>query len=86
MSVCTVDGVPVTLSKRGRLVHLSDLPEGVDPDHEILAIPEIDFRVSGEARLTLKGAAEDMLVHHATLHPSDGCEWAEVLERAIRSA
>jgi hypothetical protein len=86
VSVCAVDGVEVTIAKRGNLVHLADLPKGVDPDHVIVAVPGSDYGRGREARFTLKGAAEDMLIHHATLHPADGCEWAAALERALRTS
>lgn len=84
--VCATDGVPVGAAKSGRFVHLDDLPHGVDPDHEIEAVPWSDFFASEDRRVTLKGAAEDMLAHHATLHPASDCPWAEVLGRALKSA
>ena len=84
--VCVVDGVEVTNSKSGRLVHIGEIPKGIDPDHEINAVERERFdRVLG-AKFDLKAAAEEMLLHHATLHPADGCEWHERLERALRSA
>lgn len=86
MSVCVYDGVPVTVSSRGVLVHLDSLPKGVEPDHDVIAVPEIDFRLFEEKRFSLKAAAEDMLAHHATLHPEAGCEWAVALQQALRSA
>jgi hypothetical protein len=86
MSVCGACGVPIASAKTGRLVHLSDIPDGINPDHEIVSVPETDFRVGAEARITLKAAAEDMIHHHATLHPDSGCPWAETLRRALRSA
>ena len=85
MSVCGVCGVLATEARSGRLVHLDDIPDGV-PVHEIFVVAESDFREGAEKRFTLKGAAEDMLLHHATLHPSEGCEWAEVLRRALKQS
>lgn len=86
MSVCGICGVLVATAKSGRLVHLDDIPKGSDPDHEIVAIPVSDFVLAQGGRVSLKGAAEDMLAHHATLHPESGCAWAEVLRRALASS
>ncbi len=86
VSVCGSCGVAIAAAKNGRLVHLDDLPKGSDPDHEIVAVATSDFVQAEESRFTLKGAAEDMLAHHATLHPATECEWAEVLRRALVSA
>jgi hypothetical protein len=84
MPVCLVDGVDVGAAKSGRLVHLGDLPKGVDPDHDVIAVPFDDFIRVTEGRISLRAAAEDMLAHHATLHPAKECQWAAVLERALR--
>ena len=86
MSVCEVCGVLVTKARSGRFVHLDDIPDGINPDHWIISVDASDFREGAEKRLTLKGAAEDMLLHHATLHPVKGCEWAEVLLRALKQS
>jgi hypothetical protein len=86
VTICGRCGIPITVAKSGRLVHLDDLPKGIDPDHEIAATTQSDFEAYQDYRFTLKGAAEDMLAHHATLHPSSECEWAAVLRRALRSA
>lgn len=86
MVVCRVCGVPVTNARSGRLVHLDDIPDGVDPSHEIEATSGADFLENMGARLTLKGAAEDMLAHHAVLHPEQDCEWAKLLRRALESS
>jgi len=83
---CAVDGVPVAANKAGRLVHLDAIPEGVDPDHEVTEEEPAAFRAREDARVTLRGAAEDMLAHHAALHPTHGCEWAVALEEALRMA
>jgi hypothetical protein len=85
VSVCGTCGVVIGLAKNGRLVHLDELPKGSSPDHEITAVSSSDFFVAEDYRFTLKGAAEDMLVHHATLHPAAECEWAAVLQRALKS-
>lgn len=86
MSVCAACGVLVTVAKSGRLVHLDDIPKGVDPQHEVVAVAEADFSRAEDYRFTLKGAAEDMLAHHAALHPASDCEWAAVLRRALALA
>lgn len=84
--VCATCGVAVTNAKSGRLVHLDDIPKGFDSDHEIAATSSVDFLERAHQRLSLKGAAEDMLVHHGTLHPDSDCPWAAVLRRALESA
>jgi hypothetical protein len=84
--VCAVDGVELAESRSGALVHLDAIPKGVDPDHEVESVDYTVYALATEQRSALKTAAEDMLVHHATLHPAEGCEWAERLERAARSA
>jgi hypothetical protein len=86
MSVCAVDGVLISVTKRGGYVHLGDLPKGVDPEHEIRITSEDDFHRNAGARLSLKGAAEDMLTHHTSLHPAESCEWAKALELALRTS
>ncbi len=85
MIVCGICGVPVGAAKNGRFVHLDDIPQGVNPDHEITPVPSSDFFNAEDYRFTLKGAAEDMLAHHATLHPASDCPWAVVLQRALKS-
>jgi hypothetical protein len=86
MAVCRTCGVQVTNAKSGRLVHLDDIPTGFSPDHEIVATSAADFLESAHARVSLKGAAEDMLAHHDALHPGSECPWADVLRRALASA
>ena len=86
MNICGRCGSRIAIAKSGRLVHLDEIPKGVDPDHEIAATTESDYAAQYDYRFTLKGAAEDMLAHHATLHPSSECEWAVLLRRALRSA
>lgn len=85
MSVCATCGVTVTEARTGRLVHLDDIGASFG-EHVIVAVAELDFERGMGARYTLKGAAEDMLAHHATLHPAEGCEWAEVLRRALKQS
>lgn len=86
MIVCALCGVPVTIAKNGRLVHLDDIPEGFPAEHEIHTVPIHDFVASAQSRVTLKGAAESMLAHHGTLHPDSECQWADVLRRALASS
>lgn len=80
--VCATDGVPVTANRLQRLVHLGELPKGTDPDHEIRAVAPAEFASGAGAKLDIRAAVEDMLAHHATLHPVSDCEWARVLARA----
>lgn len=86
MAVCRTDGTEVAESRSGRLVHVAGLPDGVDPDHEIVAIEEADYRAARQERSNLRLAAEELLVHHATIHPLADCEWASRLRTALRTA
>ncbi len=86
MSVCGNCGILVVEAKSGRLVHVDDLPKDADPNHEIVPVAAADFIHDAEMRYSLKAAAEDMLVHHASFHPASDCPWVVVLERALRSA
>ncbi len=83
--VCGVDGVPVGRSRFGRWVHLDDLPEKTDPEHEVQAVNASRYNAMQMSGTSLRLAAADMLRHHSTLHPDVGCEWAAALMNALRS-
>jgi len=83
--VCMTDGVSVVVSRAGPLVHVDELPPHTD-EHVIAPVNKDWWWEHVGARSALKAAAEDMLAHHATLHPSAGCEWAEKLGRAVKTA
>lgn len=87
-TVCRVDGVQVVQGgiTRTRWFHTDDLPRGVDPEHEVDPMPQAEYDAARQARSELVAAVDDLLLHHATLHPLDGCDWAARVRHARRSA
>lgn len=83
-AVCAVDGVLVGRSRSGRWIHLDDLPEKTDPEHEVQPVNASRYNAAQLSGMSLRLAATDMLRHHATLHPDVGCEWAANLMNALR--
>ena len=86
MIVCATCGVEIAEAKNGRLVHLDDIPLGYDLFHDIQAMHDSEFQGKAIDRILLKGAAEDMLIHHATLCPASTCQWSKSLQRAIKQS
>jgi len=82
--VCAVDGIQIGLARSGVFVHLDALPKGVDPEHCIVSVTLADYAHGVDSRDVMREAAQDMLLHHATFHPSAECEWAQRLARALR--
>jgi hypothetical protein len=85
MNCCAVDGVAIGESRSGRLVHLGELPKGVDPDHDIVAIAASEYADEVAVNSDLKSAVEDLILHHATLHPLTECVWTDRVHSALRS-
>jgi hypothetical protein len=81
--VCAVDGVALVQSKTGRWVHVDGIPREADPDHEPRPVESEEYARVTERVFGLKAAAEGMLAHHNSLHPADGCPWAERLVLAL---
>jgi hypothetical protein len=82
VSVCGTCGVEIAEARNGHLVHIDNIPRGFDIFHEVTALPEEEWRTL-RGRPSLKGAAEDMLVHHVTGHPESDCAFAQNLRRAL---
>lgn len=83
-TVCARDGVAVGQSRGGKLVHLGELPQEM-PAHDVVPINPATLARTLDRDEALVSTATDMLIHHASLHPETGCEWAENLERALRA-
>lgn len=84
MSVCKVDGVAVAESRAGRLVHLDELPAGVDPDHEIELVELSALEAEELARTNLHTLAAELIAHHVVMHPMSDCAFASKLAVALR--
>lgn len=84
--VCLLDGVPLAMSRSGVLVHVGEIPRDVDPDHVPQPVTDEEWITHCYARVVLKAAVEDMLAHHAALHPAGDCPWAAKLQDAVRKA
>ena len=82
--VCRHDGIQVGESRAGRLVHLDELPKDL-AEHDIDLVEADEYLGRQDYAQDLRAAAQDMLVHHASLHPHSGCSWAERLEAATRT-
>lgn len=85
VTVCAIDGVRVAESRAGRLVHTEEIPKGIDPDHEIVEIPLSHFCEQRGSQADLVSAVQDLLLHHATLHPLTDCEFAARVTSSLRS-
>ncbi len=70
-------------NRSGALIHLDDIPDGFDY-HDAVAVDADRYFALLENRSDLKSAAEDMVLHHATLHPITDCEWAQRLLEASK--
>ena len=86
MTVCAIDGVAVAETRRGAIVHVDELPKGIDPDHEIIEVSLETFRDQRGSRHDLTSAVQDLLLHHATLHPLTECEWAARVTTSLRAS
>ena len=85
MMVCAVDGVDIATNYAGVWVHTDGLPKGVDPDHIVEPIRRDQWDARSEARADLRLAAEEMVAHHAMVHPLSDCEWAQKLMDALEA-
>ena len=85
MIVCAVDGVELVEARGDRLLHAGSLPPET-PEHDPEPVEWDALMAKRAARSELVLAVEDMLVHHATLHPHKDCQWAEALQRALAGA
>lgn len=84
-SVCAVDGVKIGLSRSGAMVHLDEIPKGIDADHEIVIVEPREFSATEAHRQDLHSAVADLLLHHGTLHPLSDCEFAARVTGLLRS-
>lgn len=84
--VCALDGVEMGSTRSGALIHLDEIPREV-PEHFIEEVIESsEYQRRSDSRVNLKGAVEDLLAHHATLHPLSECAWAARIRTALRLA
>lgn len=85
LPVCSTCGVAAGQARTGKMVHIAAIPEEYEA-HDVTGLEDPDaFRSRAEAVFDLRKAAQDMLAHHATLHPETGCEWADRLHAAVRA-
>lgn len=86
VTVCAVDGVAVAETRSGAIVHVDEIPKGIDPEHEIVEVSLESFREQRGGRGDLHAAVADLLLHHATLHPLAECEWAARVSTSLRAS
>lgn len=80
--VCAACGATCAQSRSGRWVHTDGYDAKIEahdarPEHASV-LEEAHYE-----HTTLRGAAQDMMRHHGTLHPDSDCEWARNLSRAL---
>lgn len=85
MSVCLVDGVEVAENRARRLVHLGDLPGGVDPDHDIVLADPAALEAEELARQDVHTLAMELVAHHTVMHPMSDCPFSMKLAAALRA-
>ena len=85
MRVCAKDGVPVGESRTGRLVHLDQLPDGVDPEHEVDSVEQEAWLASVVKRSDVRMLAAALMRHHADFHADPQCPFVKQLDAALRS-
>lgn len=83
--VCATDGVAVAENRLGRWVHTDELPRETDPDHEIVALEEAEWRSSVVKRDDLRQLVVALLMHHREHHADPNCPWVHQVEAALRS-
>ena len=84
MTVCSICGAEVAQNRAGRWIHIESPPENT-PDHDAEPVSRT-VQVLTRVKVTvLKGAAGDMLTHHAQLCPASVCPFAQNLADAIKA-
>ncbi len=84
--VCTDCGVEAGwASGLGRNVHLGELPRQV-AEHDVPAlVPLHVWQARQDALTNARAAVEELILHHASVHPIAGCEWAGRARDALRA-
>lgn len=85
MSVCATDGVAIAQNKLGRWVHLDELPQGTNPDHEIVEAELAALEAAERERQNIHTLAAELIQHHVVLHPMSDCAFATKLAQALRA-
>ena len=83
MIVCEKDGVELGETKNGRLIHLGEIPVGIDPEHPIVPIDPIARETELDALSALTLALSDLLRHHDALCPPTACPFASQSRLAL---
>jgi hypothetical protein len=78
VALCGVCGVTVAEARNGRVIHLDAIPKGYPP-HDVEPVDAAPV----DSATRLRGAAEDMLIHHISGHPESDCAFAQNLRRAL---
>lgn len=85
MRVCATDGVPVSENRAGRLIHLDQLPDGTDPEHEVESIEHEEWLARVVKRSDLRMLAAAMIRHHIDFHADPQCPFVAQLTAALKS-
>lgn len=84
-AVCAVDGIPVGMSRGGKLVHLDELDPDVEPHDVQTTVSSEMYTLAMMRQNDLAVRAAEMLQHHGVIHPASDCEFSQRLEAALRS-
>ena len=85
MMVCTTCGIVAALTGSGKWVHVAAIPREYEEHDVENVIPHEEWVRLLEERASLKQAVADLVLHHATLHPLDGCEWSRRVNELLRT-
>ncbi len=85
MRVCATDGVPVTENRAGRLIHLDQIPDGVDPEHEVVSVDKEEWLAGVVKRSDTRQLAAALMRHHLDFHADPQCPFVAQLAAALKS-